>query len=169
MHQIAEKAEYAVGTLYNFFKNKEDLYKAILMETADMHFAVMSEILTREDNVVDILNEFLNAQASMVAKNSAVVRLYVAETSRVGFSLKAGLTKELRRKQGAVSELMVAVMARGVREKVLRDFDPQDIALTLEGMVSAFLFHSVEGPDKDEFEKKLPIIRDIFFRGVLAS
>ena len=30
MHEIARKAEYSVGTLYRFFKDKEDLYKALI-------------------------------------------------------------------------------------------------------------------------------------------
>ena len=35
MHEIAQKAEFAIGTLYKFFKNKEDLYKALMLEQAD--------------------------------------------------------------------------------------------------------------------------------------
>ena len=34
MHEVAEKAEFAIGTLYKFFRNKEDLYKALIMEKA---------------------------------------------------------------------------------------------------------------------------------------
>ena len=35
MHGIAKKAEFATGTLYKFFSNKEDLYKALVMGQAD--------------------------------------------------------------------------------------------------------------------------------------
>ena len=35
MHEIAEKAEFAIGTLYKFFQNKEDLYKALVLEQCD--------------------------------------------------------------------------------------------------------------------------------------
>lgn len=35
MHEIAEKAEFAIGTVYKYFKNKEDLYRALLLENAD--------------------------------------------------------------------------------------------------------------------------------------
>jgi DNA-binding transcriptional regulator YbjK len=29
MHDIAKKSEFAVGTIYKFFSNKEELYKAL--------------------------------------------------------------------------------------------------------------------------------------------
>ena len=35
MQEIAEKAEFAIGTLYKFFQNKEDLYKTIVLERCD--------------------------------------------------------------------------------------------------------------------------------------
>ncbi|MEN6472395.1 MAG: helix-turn-helix domain-containing protein, partial [Syntrophaceae bacterium] len=31
MHEIAEKAEFAIGTLYKFFRNKEDLYRTLIL------------------------------------------------------------------------------------------------------------------------------------------
>jgi len=36
MHEIAVRAEFAVGTLYKFFKNKDELYKDILLHAAKM-------------------------------------------------------------------------------------------------------------------------------------
>ena len=46
MQEIAEKAEFAVGTLYKFFKNKEDLYKALISAQADRFHAALTEAFT---------------------------------------------------------------------------------------------------------------------------
>ncbi|MFH0727662.1 MAG: hypothetical protein V2B19_15140 [Pseudomonadota bacterium] len=35
MRQIAWKAEFVMGTLYKLFRNKEDLYKALVLEMCD--------------------------------------------------------------------------------------------------------------------------------------
>ncbi len=38
MHEIAQRAEFAVGTVYKFFRNKEDLYKALITaKVAEYH------------------------------------------------------------------------------------------------------------------------------------
>jgi len=34
MHEIAKAAEFAIGTLYKFFRNKEDLYRALICNSA---------------------------------------------------------------------------------------------------------------------------------------
>ncbi|HNU75958.1 MAG TPA: helix-turn-helix domain-containing protein, partial [Deltaproteobacteria bacterium] len=48
MHEIADKAEFAVGTLYKFFRNKEDLYKALILETTkEFHEAIVAALEER--------------------------------------------------------------------------------------------------------------------------
>ena len=52
MHEIAEKAEFAVGTLYKFFKNKEDLYKALILERLEeFHQSIVAALEGQEDDV----------------------------------------------------------------------------------------------------------------------
>ncbi len=46
MHEIAEKSEFAVGTLYKFFSNKEELYKALILEKAEkFHFITLNILI----------------------------------------------------------------------------------------------------------------------------
>jgi len=42
MHEIAKEAEFAIGTLYKFFRNKEDLYQAIEEEIGPKRDAYLS-------------------------------------------------------------------------------------------------------------------------------
>ena len=41
MHEVAEKAEVAMGTLHGFFKNEEELYKALVMEKAEKYHRLL--------------------------------------------------------------------------------------------------------------------------------
>lgn len=47
MHQIAERLEFAIGTLYKFFKNKEDLYRALVTEKSTEIFGALAEPLSK--------------------------------------------------------------------------------------------------------------------------
>ena len=52
--EIAEKAEFAIGTVYKFFQNKEDLYKALVLEQCDRFEAAVTRALEEsEDEVLD--------------------------------------------------------------------------------------------------------------------
>jgi len=55
MHEIAGKAEFAIGTLYKFFKNKEDLYKALMMEKAGEYHQILSDVLSKESDTLAVI------------------------------------------------------------------------------------------------------------------
>jgi len=55
MHQIAEKAEFAIGTLYRFFKNKEDLYRALIREQSDKFHEALTRAIEEPGDEVEKL------------------------------------------------------------------------------------------------------------------
>ncbi|MDL1959743.1 MAG: TetR/AcrR family transcriptional regulator, partial [Deltaproteobacteria bacterium] len=76
MHEIAKRAEFAIGTLYKFFKNKEDLYKALMMEKAEEHHRVLMGVLSEENDVLTVIEDYIAAKARLFADNLATLRLY---------------------------------------------------------------------------------------------
>ena len=51
MQQIAKQAEFGVGTIYKFFSNKQDLYKILIMETAEKWQRVVFQALDQEQDL----------------------------------------------------------------------------------------------------------------------
>ena len=45
MQEIAKEAEFAVGSLYKFFPNKEELYKAIILDLSKKFHSVLIEAM----------------------------------------------------------------------------------------------------------------------------
>jgi hypothetical protein len=43
------------------------------------------------------------------------------------------------------------------------------MALALEGITNAFLFYGLEDPDRYSCDANVSLIRDMFFKGVLAE
>jgi AcrR family transcriptional regulator len=168
MHEIADKAEFAIGTLYKFFKNKEDLYKALMMEKAEEYHRVLTAILAREDDVLHIIDAYIATKARLFTDSLATLRLYFAETRGASFNIKAGLDQDIRRLYDTFVKQLASVLAMGSRQKVFRDLDPYCMALALEGLTNAFLFCWLEEPEKHPYEANVPLIREMFLRGVLA-
>jgi len=82
MHEIAERAEFAIGTLYKFFKNKEDLYKSLMMEKAAEYHHTLSEALSREGDVLTILKDYISAKASIFADDVRIARATGFDTGK---------------------------------------------------------------------------------------
>jgi len=169
MHEIAKKAEFAIGTLYKFFKNKEDLYKALMMEKAEEHHRVLMGVLSEENDVMTVIENYIAAKARLFADNLATLRLYFAETRGASFNIKAGLDQDIRKLYDTFIMRLASILETGVRTKVFRKMDPYHMAVALEGLTNAFLFCWLEDPEQHPYGANVPMIRDIFLKGVLAK
>ena len=68
MHEIAGKAEFSVGTLYKYFRNKEDLYSALMIEKAEAVSRVLDEVLSRKDDIENMVKTILTSRSRFSRK-----------------------------------------------------------------------------------------------------
>lgn len=171
MQEIAEKAEFAVGTLYKFFRDKEDLYKVLIKTKAEEFHAVLKEVLKRSDSedVLTVLKNYVAAKAALLTGGAAMLRLYFAETQGASFNIKAGLDREILKLYDDLLARLAAVFQAGVRRKIFRALNPYYMAVALEGLTNAFLFCWIEDPERHPYEANVSLIKDMFFAGVLRK
>ena len=103
MHEIAQKAEFAIGTLYKFFKNKEDLYKALMLEQVDKFHEALTKAIEEPDDEIEKLRNYVRTKGELFRANASMIRLYFAETRGASFNIMAGL--DARSANGMVDSL----------------------------------------------------------------
>jgi TetR/AcrR family transcriptional regulator len=169
MHEIAKKSEFAIGTLYKFFKNKEDLYKALMLEKSDkFHGALMKAIEGPEDEIEKLRN-YVRVKGQIFRDNVSVVRLYFAETRGASFNIMAGLDREIRDRYGHFLEILASIFKSGMRRKrFMKIADPYHLAAAVESLTNAFLFLWVEAPERHPYPEDPDTILDILFKGLIA-
>lgn len=164
MHEIAQESEFAVGTLYKFFSNKEELYKALIFEKAEEFHSVLKAALEKSGNEMEKVRAWLEAKIRVFMDNLDYVRLYLAETRGVSFSIRAGLDTEIKGQYEETLEKMKTVFEKGIEKKLFRKCDPYLLAVALDGISNAFLFEHLEHPGKHPFDASL--ILNIFFQQI---
>ncbi len=169
MHEIAAKAEFAIGTLYKFFKSKEELYKSLMMERAEEFHRILNEVLSTDDDVLTIIRNYIAAKTSVFSRSIAILRLYFAETQGASFNIKAGLDRDIRKLYKEMEEKLASVLERGVRANVLREVDPYYLAVALEGLTNAFLCCWLEDPDRYPDKANVSLTTELFLEGCLAK
>ncbi len=169
MKAIAKRAEFALGTVYRFFSNKEDLYKAAMREKAGEYHRTLTDALSGEQDVLAALNGYISAKAKIFAPNAEVFYLYFAETGGISFNLRAGLHKEIGQLHDDLIERLASVMGKGVRARILRDLDPHDMAVALEGLTNAFLLSWLKNPERHPYDESISTISKLFLEGSLAG
>ena len=164
MHEIAEKSEFAVGTLYKFFSNKEELYKTLILEKSEEFHSVLKRALEKPGSEMEKIKAWVKAKVNVFMDNLDYVRLYLAETRGASFNIRAGLDTEIIRQYDETVEKVKDVFEKGIKKELFRKYDPYLLAVALDGISNTFLFEHLAHPDRLLFDADL--IVSIFFQQV---
>jgi len=167
MQEIAQKAEFAVGTMYKFFENKEDLYKALVLEQSDKFHRALTAAIEGPGDEIEKIRNYTRAKGEVFTSNVQMIRLHFAETRGASFNVKAGLDSEIRERYGHFLETLASVFASGMEKKLFKKIaDPYHLAVTIDSLTNAFLFLWLEDPDRHPYPEDPDVILDILFKGL---
>ncbi len=170
MHEIAGQAEFAIGTLYKFFQNKEELYRALVLEQCDRFEAALAQALEEPADEVDKLRNYVRTKSERFRSNLPFVRLFLAESRGVSYNIKAGLDKELRSRYYTFLERLAAIFEGGINNHRFKDIAaPYFLAAALDSIIDASLLLWLDAPERFPHPENQDAILDIFFRGLLEG
>lgn len=164
--EIAEAADVAEGTLYNYFANKREILLAIALETeAPMEAAVMAtEHIQDRDSVVFLVERALNLQESQVE----FWRSLLAEAWVDDAILQQFVAIRLQR----THRRLTAFIAERVADGLLRMVDPSLTAQMIMGIFVGVIAPEVRGVSAPrtaaERRALAEAIVDLILDGVLA-
>jgi AcrR family transcriptional regulator len=170
MHEIAHNAEFAIGTVYKFFGNKEELYKALIVDLADRFHDALTSAIESTEGEVEKLRSYVRTIGAVFMDNASVIRLYFAETQGASFNIEAGLDNEIRQRHQKVLCSVASIFESGMCKKIFFNIaQPYHLALALESICHAFLFYWLEEGDQKPYPEDPDVILNIFFKGLLAN
>ena len=168
MHEIAEKAEFAIGTLYKFFQNKEDLYKALVLEQCDKFEDAITRAIEKPGDEVEKLRNYVRTRGERFRSNLPFVRLFLAERRGASFNIKAGLDEEVRQQYYNFLERVATIFDRGIKNQRFKKIaDPYYLAAALDSVIDASLLLWLDAPDRHPYPEDPDTILNIFFKGLI--
>ncbi len=170
MQKISHEAEFSIGTLYKFFANKEDLYKAIILRQSNIFHEALTHALVEEDDEIEKLRKFVQVKGTVFMDNVSVVRLYFAETRGASFNIKAGLDKEIRRDYEILMQQLGRVFATGIQKNMFRRIaEPYYLAVSLDSLTNTFLHLWLESPEQHPYPDDPDLILNILCKGLVVG
>ena len=164
MHEIAEKAEFAIGTLYKFFENKEDLYKAILLDLGDQFEDALLRAIEETDDELDKIRNYIRVKVETFGANLPIVRLFLAERKGASFNIKARLDDRLQERYLCVLKKLAAIFEEGLgKGRFQKKADPFHLALALDSSIDAFLLLWLKDPEQYPFPEDPNVFLNLFF------
>lgn len=160
MQEIAQDAGVAVGTLYLYFKNKDELVVACTGEFVERHRREIDEILATD------------LPADEKIRRYVLGRFRAAEETRTGSRHAAELTwavlrlkPERAREEGAmIVGTVVKLLEQGARERLFRVASPEHDAKVLMFSIAYFFPHALNEPPIPPEEQDLLAVVEWFLQ-----
>ena len=139
MQEIAQQAEFAVGTLYLFFPSKKALYEALVWEEAQrFHQRIMAAFKNLPSEPLKALEKIIEAKITAVREQFVFVRVFLSELWEARF--RGGLPKNLR----ALYEEYLEELAKVLEGVNASGLTSRRLAALVDALISTLLVEAVE-------------------------
>jgi len=126
--EIARYAGVAPGTLYRYFENKEEIFRAVMREGLARWLETARRVLAEPGTALERLARLGEASVDHNRENALINSVY----RRDGEIIFAPLLEELHEQLVRENVTMIADVIRdGIREGTLREVDPERAAFVL--------------------------------------
>jgi TetR/AcrR family transcriptional regulator len=139
LKEVAELAEFSVGSVYSFFTNKDDLFRQIFVRRGDEFMPGLRTVL-RADGAppVDQLHALVDFQIGFFRQHPRFGRLFLRYSSATMSSADREVDAATAANYAESMALQAALFARGQAAGVFRPGDPEVLARLFSGLMSAY-------------------------------
>lgn len=156
MDDVAAEAEYSKGTLYLYFKSKEELYLAINERGLQIMESVFRKAISKQKKGLDKVRAIGNAYFSFSQKHADYFNAMLYYESRdIDLSDENSCAKACEKQGNITLEIVAQAIEKGIRDGSIRqDIDPFKAAVVLWGQSSGIVqAHCLKGKNLQEKHK----------------
>jgi AcrR family transcriptional regulator len=143
--EIAERSEFPVGAVYQFFESKEALLRGVMRRRNLEVQQRMEEILAGTDDPYEQLHALIDFVTEWYDAHEPYYRLFQQAIGAAWMNLKVGFDDTNWSQYEDILALEARVFAAGIDKGQFRPLDPAGMAVLFAGMMQAYLAHRVVG------------------------
>ena len=138
LKEVAEMAEFSVGSVYSFFDNKDDLFRQIFVRRGDEFMPGLREALRDEGTPVTQLHRLVDFEVGFFRRHPRFGRLYLRYSSATSLSADREIDAAMAANYVESMRLQADLFVRGQAAGAFRPGDPEVLARLFSGIISAY-------------------------------
>jgi AcrR family transcriptional regulator len=139
LKEVAELAEFSVGSVYSFFTNKDDLFRQIFVRRGDEFMDGLAGVLGDETtSPLEVLHRLVDFEVGFFRQQPNFGRLYLHYSSAIMLTTERDVDAYIADNYDEAMRLQARLIERGQAAGELRTGDPQVLARLFSGIVSAY-------------------------------
>jgi AcrR family transcriptional regulator len=164
--EIAAASGFAIGTLYQFFAGKEQLYTEMITEKLTMMYEEIREAVKKEAGIFRKIEVLVASTFRFVENNADFCSIFVRGDHLSLSEGSVALRERMMRDYDDHVSFIERVIREGIRTGDLKKMDPRMMAAALLSIINSCSFKWLTVAKEGTLETKVPFVKNIFLEGV---
>ncbi|MFH1288011.1 MAG: TetR/AcrR family transcriptional regulator [bacterium] len=150
---IAKDAGLAKGTIYLYFKHKEDLFFSLFEEGYGKFLEYLNAIKEKSIDPLEKILEIIKLEVDFHQKNTDVCRLFLNNQGPDIENILPKFRSKILQKHEYQLKVITEIVKQGIKQNKIKKINPYKMAITIIGASHGLLMAGVLGickPDKKE-------------------
>ncbi|WDP88853.1 MAG: TetR/AcrR family transcriptional regulator [Desulfobacter sp.] len=174
MEEIASRAELSPGTLYLYFKNKEELHTSLSIDILAHLGTEISKVVDEEIDVEEKVAKFRDVFIDVYEMDSSIlINLFHLQSGETLHNLSEEVMAELKKYSRKAHQAIIAVVKEGIDKGIFIDDHPVALAdvlwATYSGVVLWVDSKRLINDEKDFVKPTLRTAFDVIIKGLKAK
>lgn len=149
MAEIAARAGYSAGNLYNVFASKEALFQEVCRDASELLHHQQREILDASMPFSDALHGMVEQLVSFCIEHRAFFAIWVRTTGGADFNVES-YGEEALRMERETEERSVARIERAMKDGEIEPADPRAVSSLISGSLHRLVVHWIRSEEPAE-------------------
>jgi AcrR family transcriptional regulator len=166
MNDLAEKSDYALGTIYKLFKNKEEIFISLVKKKLEeLHnISMLSDDPSK--NPVERIRGVLNSFMDFFAKNTRMLQIFYFEYWTSDLEITKGMRFECRDHLQEFAGQFQDIVEKGIEQGYFRKVDPFMARLAVKALMTEFFWNKVLNGKLKEASNVVDDVMSFFLYGI---
>ncbi len=174
MEEIASKAELSPGTLYLYFKNKEELHTSLSIDILAHLGSEIGKVVDQDISVEEKVGRFRDVFIDVYEYDASIlINLFHLQSGETLHNLSDEVMKELKKYSSIAHKAIIAVVKEGIDKGVFTEDHPVALAdvlwATYAGVVLWVDSKRLLNDEKDFVKPTLKLAFNLIIKGLKAK
>ena len=167
LDEIAVEAEYGKGTLYNYFKNKEDIFISLMRYELDKMNDILGNSLSKYNDSREQLKEVVKSAILYAKENQIFFRLLMKEVGKLVSHDNNNVYHDILMENHMFGVKIISdILNNGIKKSEVKNIDTDLAAHIFIFMIRSVIMRVLWLEGKKSMENDIDFLVSVFFDGV---
>lgn len=166
MNEIAEKSDYALGTIYKLFENKQEIFLSLVKKKLEQLHSIGISADDPSKNPVERITQILIALVDYFNNNIRMLQLFWFEPWTGDMEMIKGLKMEGADYLENFTKFFMDIIEDGQKKGYFKKIEPSKIRLALKAIMNGFFWDNFINENRLNSNELVDEVMSFFLYGI---